>query len=173
LRDLRVISATGFSHPDSDSWQEASTTSTLSFRTGEEGTYVVALSTRPREFRLEAAKHNEYLRTGAPDILAARKRNGELDRAARERYSKHVKAVLQVGQLRTDTFRTLLRYPAELVPLENPYSLRVGSTLRVRTLVEGQPVANQYVLSGGRSPGDNLITEQSTGSDAAGIGACR
>src|SRR5215475_9342966 len=119
IRDLRVITASGFSHPDSDSWQEASNMSTLSFRTGEEGTYVVALSTRPREFRLEAEQFNEYLRTdGVPDILAARKRSGELDRAARERYSKHVKAVIQVSQLRTDAFQTVLRYPAELIPLE-------------------------------------------------------
>ena len=170
IRDLRVITATGFSHPDSNSWEEAGTMSTLSFRTGEEGTYVVALSTRPREFRLEAAEFNEYLRTdGIPDILAARKRSGELDRAARERYSKHVKAVLQAGQLRTGGFQTVLRYPAELVPLENPYSLKIGSTLRVRTLVEGEPVANQYVLSGGRAPDGDVIAEKSTRSDVAGI----
>ena len=170
IRDLSVITATGVSHPDSKAWQEAGNTSMLSFRAREEGTYIVALSTRPREFRLEAAQFNEYLRTdGIPDILAARTRNGELDRAARERYSKHVKAVLQAGQLRTGGFQTVLGYPAELVPLENPYNLKVGSALRVRTLVQGAPVANQYVLSGGLAVDGSLIAERPARSDAAGI----
>jgi len=58
---------------------------------------------------------------------------------------------LQVGQLRTGGYQTVLGYPAELVPIENPYSVKVGSTLSVRVLVEGRPVANQYILSAGHA----------------------
>lgn len=174
VRDLRVLTPSGSTQLDSGSWRVTGDTSVLSFRTGEEGTYVVALSTFPRALGLEAAQFNEYLRTdGVPDILAARRRSGELDRAARERYSKHVKAVLQVGQRRASGFDTVLGYPAELVPLENPYSRTVGSTLRVRALVEGQPVANQFVLWGGRTPAGNRIAQRSTRSDSNGVASIR
>src|SRR5947208_163736 len=55
IRDLRVITATGVSHPDSKAWQEAGNTSMLSFRAREEGNNFVALSTRQREVYLDAA----------------------------------------------------------------------------------------------------------------------
>src|SRR5437667_8028267 len=83
------------------------------------------------------------------DVLDARTRNGELGRAVRERYQKHVKAILQVGDLRTNSFEFVLGYPAEIVPLTNPYWVTVGDTLAVRCLVDGKPVAQQLVIAGG------------------------
>ena len=47
--------------------------------------------------------------------------------------------MFQVGAARSETWATPFGYPAEIVPLENPYSLRRGATLRVRCLVDGQP----------------------------------
>ena len=82
-------------------------------------------------------------------MLDARTRNGELGRAVRERYQKHVKAILQVGDLRTNSFEFVLGYPAEIVPLTNPYWVTVGDTLAVRCLVDGKPVAQQLVIAGG------------------------
>lgn len=35
---------------------------------------------------------------------------------ARERYSKHVKVIVQVGDRRTNAYETALGYPAELIP---------------------------------------------------------
>ena len=174
IRDLSVVTPAGTMHPDSGSWSASGDTSVLTFRTGGEGTYLVAVSTRPRSLRLEAAQFNEYLATdGIPDILAARRRNRELNQPSRERYSKHVKALLQVGQRRTAGFDTVLGYPAELIALENPYERKVGSQLRVRVLVEGKPLANQFVLSGGRTPTGRRIEQRSTRSDTAGVARIR
>lgn len=61
-----------------------------------------------------------------------------------------MKAVLQVGTARSDGFAAVLGYAAELVPLDNPYRLRRGGTLRVRALVDGQPVGGQVVMVGRR-----------------------
>jgi uncharacterized GH25 family protein len=44
----------------------------------------------------------------------------------------------------------VLGYPAEMVPLVNPYELSVGDEMQVRCLVDGAPVANQYVRVGGQ-----------------------
>ena len=47
----------------------------------------------------------------------------------------------QVGDARTAGFDTVLGYPAELVPLDNPYATKAGGRLRLRTIVDGRAVA--------------------------------
>jgi uncharacterized GH25 family protein len=170
LADVSVVSPDGRQRVDTALWSAAGDTSRFTMRTGGAGTYVVGVSTRPNVIALEAKEFNQYLaEDGIPDILAARRQTGELDRPARERYSKHVKALLQVGTARSEHFATELGYPAELVPLENPYTLQVGGALRVRTLVDGKPAGNQYVLYGGRTTTGARIAQRNVRSDAAGI----
>ena len=170
VADVSVVSPTGRQRVDTADWSAAGDTSRFTIRTGGAGTYVVGVSTRPNVIALEAKDFNQYLaEDGIPDVLAARRRTGELDRPARERYAKHVKALIQVGSARSDHFATQLGYPAELVPLENPYVLRPGGLLRVRTLVDGKPAANQYVLFGGRTPSGARIAQRSVRSDADGV----
>jgi uncharacterized GH25 family protein len=170
LADVSVVSPTGRARVDTAMWSAAGDTSRFTLRTTDAGTYVVGVSTRPNVIALDAKDFNQYLREdGIPDVLAARERSAELNRPARERYSKHIKALIQVGSARSDHYTTQLGYPAELVPLENPYALRAGSVLRVRTLVDGKPAANQYVLFGGRTPGGARIQQRSLRSNADGI----
>src|SRR6267143_819298 len=133
-----------------ESWKPAGDTTWLSVQTGAAGTYVIGASLSPRQIALSAEAFNGYLKEdGIPDVLEARTRAGELGRPARERYQKHVKAILQVGDLRTNSFEFVLGYPAEIVPVTNPYFVIVGDTLAVRCLVDGKPVAQQLVIAGG------------------------
>ena len=170
LRALDVISPSGVTPLDTSAWVPVGDTTVLTVRTGTTGTYVVGASLKPRQLRLEAKDFNNYLATdGVPDVLAARRRDGELDQPARERYHKHVKAVLQVGRQPSGGFDRTLGYPAELVPLDNPYMLRRGAALRVRALVDGQPVANQYVVTGGRSTGGARIAQLGARTDGDGV----
>jgi len=170
VRDLSVVTPSGTMHPDTSAWRSQGDTSILSIRTGTAGTYVAGVSTRPRVLRLEAKDFNGYLASdGVPDVLEARRRNGELATPARERYSKHVKTILQVGDERSSAIEAVLGYPAELIPLGNPYSLRVGGVLHVRALVDGKPVARQYIVIGGRTPGGARIAQRSVRTDTAGV----
>jgi uncharacterized GH25 family protein len=174
VRDLSLVGPLGIAKLDTSAWSDRGDTSALTIETGASGTYVVGASILPRELRLEAKDFNAYLASdGVPDVLAARRQNRELDKPVRERYSKHVKAVLQVGDRRTDGFATALGYPAELIPLENPYTLKVGNSLRVRALVEGTPVANQLVVSGGRTARGARIAPASVRTDSAGVARIR
>lgn len=175
LRDLSIVNPSGTTTPlDLAGWAETGDTSIVTVRAGETGTYVIGASLRPRDIALEAKDFNTYLATdGIPDVLAARRRDGELDRPARERYSKHVKALIQVGSKRTAGYSAELGYPAELVPLDNPYSLKAGSTLRVRAVVEGEPVANQVVIAGGRTSGGARIAQRSVRTNSDGVAGIR
>jgi hypothetical protein len=125
-------------HPPSASWRDEGPTSVLSFETGGAGTYVAGVSTRPNMIELSAAEFSEYLvHDGVLDILRDRRLRRITDRPANERYSKHVKAVFQVGEERTDGFKVVLGYPVEFVLIDNPYRLKIGDRIRVRFLRNG------------------------------------
>jgi uncharacterized GH25 family protein len=168
VRDLAIVTSAGVTRLDTTAWAARGDTSELTVSTGESGTYVIGASLHPRELKLEAKEFNEYLsHDGIPDVLAARREARELDRPARERYSKHVKALVQVGDRRTDGYQTALGYPAELIPLDNPYALRLGDMFRVRVMIDGEPVANQLVTAGRRSG------QRSVRTDSAGVARVR
>lgn len=155
---------------DTSSWTPQGDTTIFAIRTREQGTYVAGASLLPRSIALSAKDFNTYLQSdGVPDILAQRRRDNALDRPAKEMYQKHVKAVFQVGNARSGGFDRVLGYPAELIPLENPYALRAGSSLRVRALVDGQPVSNQFVVAGGRTLAGGRIAQRNVRTDSLGI----
>jgi uncharacterized GH25 family protein len=170
LRDLSIVGPSGVTHADTTAWSDAGDTSVFVFRTAAAGTYLVGASTLPRTLRLDAKAFNEYLASdGIPDILEARRKSNELGKPSHERYSKHVKTLIQVGDARTSGFDAVLGYPAELVPLDNPYAAKVGGVVRVRTLVDGRPTGNQLVVAGGRTPTGARLRVQNTRSGADGV----
>jgi len=173
MRDVSLVAPGGVTHPAASDWRDEGNTSLLNVRTAGAGTYMVGVSTLPREIELNAADFNEYLaHDGIPDTLAERRRNRQLNRNVRERYSKHVRAIFQVGDERTDEFRTPLGYPVEIIPQQNPYSLRVGQTIEVLCTRDGQPLANQYVLAG-RERAGRMSRQINARTDSNGIARFR
>ena len=169
LNDVSVFSGGNRVHPKEADLTKDETTAFLNLTTGAAGTYVIGLSTKSREIALKAADFNEYLREdGLPDTLEERRKTGELERDAKERYAKHVKAILQVGKAQTDDYKTILGYPVELVPQQNPYKLKKGDTMEVLCLKDGKPLADQVVLAG-REESGKIKTSPELRSDAKGI----
>ena len=170
LADASVLTPVRRMTLDTAEWSVTGDTSTFHIHTRGAGTYVIGASTRPSVIDLSADDFNLYLKEdGIPDVLDARQKSGEMAKGAKERYHKHVKAMVQVGTTRSDHYATALGYPAEIVPMENPYSLASGGSLRVRTLVDGKPVANQLVVYGGVTETDAGIEAKSVRSDAQGV----
>jgi uncharacterized GH25 family protein len=133
-------------------WTEQDSTTILRFKTGEPGTWLAGVSTAPRSIELKAEDFNKYLEhDGVTDMLTYRTENNLLEQDAAEKYSKHVKAIYQVGDSLTDDWKTRLGYPIEFVPLSNPYASHTGDTLRVQLLFDGKPLANQLVYANYRS----------------------
>ena len=170
LRDISV-SAPNLSGPISQSvtWRDEGETTLMTLKTGGPGTYLVGVSTKPREIDLKAADFNDYLQhDGIPDILSERQKNNELDKNVRERYSKHVRAVFQVGDKLSDDYKRELNYPAEVIPQENPYRLKVGDTINLLCTVDGRPVPNQFVMAGWESR-DGILHYLSERTNGAGL----
>lgn len=172
--DVSLVSPAGRARIGTARWGAQGDTSVVTLRIGEAGTYVLGVSTRPRELDLSAEDFNEYLEhDGIPDVLEARRRDGELDRPVRERYAKHVKAIFQVGSARSDSYAATLDYPAEIVPLDNPYALRPGDRFPFRCLVDGEPVGGQLVIVGGETRDGRARVERSARTDESGVAMFR
>ncbi|MEM9075806.1 MAG: DUF4198 domain-containing protein [Bacteroidota bacterium] len=142
---------------DPNQWTDQDSTITqLTFNTGEAGTYVAGLSTKARNIELSAEKFNGYLEhDGVLDVLEQRKRDSILDQDAVESYQKHVKAIYQVGEIKTNDWGTVLGYPIEFVPQANPYDKYSGETLEVQLLLDGEPLANQLIYANHLEHGHN------------------
>ncbi len=146
--DISLVGNGRRSHPDTAQWSEKDSMTLLSFQTGESGTWVAGVSTRPRNIEMAAADFNRYLEhDGVLDMLEWRKKNDALGQDAVEKYSKHVKTIFQVGDKKTDDWQAELGYPIEFVPLSNPYDLHPGHQLQVKLLWQGEPLANQLVYA--------------------------
>jgi len=173
VRDVSIVATSGIQHVSDFGWSDTGDTAYLEVKTGAPGTYVLGVSTNPRDLKLSGKDFNSYLREeGLGDIVEMRRKNGQLGKESRERYAKHVKAVFQVGTEKSDSYKTPLDYPAEIVPMANPYDVRVGSVLEVQCLVDGSPAANVVVLAGGQA-GNKRLPQRSTRSDANGIARIR
>lgn len=120
----------------------------FNFTPVEQGTYVSGVSTKARNIELTAEKFNDYLKhDGILDILEQRKTENSLQEDAVESYEKHVKAIYQVGEQKTEDWKTELGYPIEFVPQENPYDKFTGDKLDVQLLLDGRPLADQLVYA--------------------------
>lgn len=146
MLDVSIVANGQRNRIDTTNWREDDNVTILDVTTGESGTYVVGVSTRARTIEMEAEAFNNYLaHDGVQDMLASRKENDKEEEAANELYSKHVKAIYQVGDNKTSDWKTKLDYPIEFIPQANPYNLKVGGILPVQLLLDGKPLANQIV----------------------------
>lgn len=132
--------------PSNDDYYDKENATYLKFTTGKSGTYVAGISTLPRNIELTAEEFKEYLEhEGLDRVVKERDLKGISNRAVVEKYSKHVKALLQVSDGHTEDYSTELKYPIEFIPLQNPYILSVGDIIDFQLLYKGEPLANEVV----------------------------
>ena len=132
--------------PSSDDYYDKGEITFIKFKTGNAGTYVAGVSTKPRAIELSGEDFTTYLEhEGLTEVISDRKTKGTSNQVANEKYSKHVKAIFQVDERRTNDFSTQLDYPIEFIPLKNPYTLSVGDIMSFKLLYFGEPLGNQTV----------------------------
>ncbi|SHJ63133.1 Uncharacterized conserved protein, contains GH25 family domain [Hymenobacter daecheongensis DSM 21074] len=124
------------------------------------GLHLLAFSTSAAVTVMEAGKFNAYLQAaGLEEALALRRQRQELAQPGREAYRRCAKTLLQVGAASADTARIYARVaglPLELVPEQNPYTLKPGASLTLRVLAAGQPVRGALVQLWQRPPGQPM-----------------
>ena len=177
MGDVSVMTGGKVSHPGVELWRDDKVTSYLGVALKGPGTYVVGVSTKPKIIELSADAFEAYLKhDGIEDVLKARQGAKTPRTSVRERYSKHVRTILQVGATQTDDFSRSLGYPAEILLQTNPAALKVGDTLSFKALRKGQPMKGQLVYASfdgfhGHSPDGGHINAVRLRTDEAGMGS--
>ena len=156
--------------PDSAYYDKDNSTY-LEFETGLSSTYTAGISTLPKMIELDANAFNNYLEhEGLVDTIEERQKEGSSKSGVREKYSKHVKNLFQVGDVRTQAYGVIFNFPIEFIPMTNPYDATVGDSLRFKLLRNGKPLPNHIVHFSTSSPGiDAHDNENSTRTNEAGI----
>lgn len=109
----------------------------------EPGTYLVLLDRNASTITLPAQKFKAYLRSeGLTDIVRTR---GNTKAPGRERYSRSLKTIIQVGEPISDLPLQPQNQTIELLPLQNP--LQAPKTLTVQLRFEGKPQPNRQITA--------------------------
>ena len=106
------------------------------------GGHLVAVDRTASTITFKAGKFTRYLKNeGLDRIVAERTKRGESDQPGRERYSRYLKSLIQVGDARDRTFAKRTGQLLELVPQSNPAFARAGDVIEVRAEFRGKPLA--------------------------------
>jgi len=143
IANVSIAANSKLTTPSEDDWYDDEVSSYLNYKVGTEGTYVIGVSTRPSLITMSPEDFTGYLvHDGVLDTLASFEKNNTLKEVT-ERYSKHVRAIVQVGDKKTGDYAKELDYPVEIILDQNPYDLKFGDDVSFRVLYEGKPVVNQ------------------------------
>jgi uncharacterized GH25 family protein len=115
------------------------------------GHVILIVETKPRAFVLEPKIFNEYItEEHAQHVLDARAAAGKTNTPGRERYRKITKSILCVGNVGKDDL--VYTQPnglwLEILLEASTCSLRAGSSLKVRVLLDGKPFAGKHLVAG-------------------------
>lgn len=112
------------------------------------GGHLVAMTRSYSHITLPGWKFSTYLFAEEfKQVAATRKDSGATWSAGRERYSRHLKTLIQVGSVRDTVYGTVLGQKYEIILLADPMALGVGENLPVRVEFGGKPAAGVRVVA--------------------------
>lgn len=126
----------------------------------DEGTNLIAFNSNNSFIDLEPGAFNEYLEDdGLFEALEYRKKNNELGCNGREFYQRCAKTLVQVGDVKDQTFGITTGLPVDIIPFSNPYLLKNKEKLKVKILYKKSPLANALVKVWHRKNGETKKME--------------
>ena len=112
----------------------------------DEGTNLIAFNSNNSYINLEPGKFNEYLEEdGLLNALEYRKQNNEMGCNGREFYQRCAKTLVQIGEIKDQSFGIVTSMPIDIIPSSNPYQLKNKEQLRVKIYYQGSPLPNALI----------------------------
>lgn len=139
----------------------------ITMKPANPGGHLVALERDWSLIELKAEKFNDYLEhEGLSDILEVRRKAGELNSDAKERYRRYLKALVHVGDRQDAAFSRRIGHRLEIIPATNPSKAGKDDKLAVKVLFDGKPLKNAQVSAYHRSA--DKVAAQESRTDAQG-----
>lgn len=111
-----------------------------------EGTHLFVMQSNAAFIELEAEKFNAYLKEdGFDNILDQRTAKNELNKPAKEYYTRYAKLLVQSGTQTDEIFKQKAGLKHEIIPLQNPSVLKVGDNIECLILFKDKPATHQMV----------------------------
>lgn len=132
-----------------------------------EGGGLIHLERSYSRITLATDKFFEYLKEDHIDHIA-----GKVDKTKKEqkeRYTRYIKSLIQSEVNYSDTmYKVVVGQKFEIVLLDNPYTKKVGSSLRAKILFEGKPITGKTITARNRTGSEpaNVLTSKT---DSNGI----
>jgi len=118
----------------------------LSVKADVEGTYLLTMQSNAAYIEAQGNEFNDYLKEdGLDNILNERRKLNQLEKPSTEFYTRYAKLMVQVGEKKDDTFNKKVGLRYEIVPDQNPYTLRAGDYLSCKIFYEGKPAPHTLV----------------------------
>ena len=119
-----------------------------SFSSSTPGSHILAMERQWSFIKLAAPEFEAYLREDGMDyIIAERTRLKERAKEGREIYSRYLKSIIKVGESRDTLSLKPIGMSLEIVPLDDPYTLKKHGRIRFRVLFEGKPLRGRNVYA--------------------------
>jgi hypothetical protein len=114
----------------------------------QEGTYMIGWDASPSYIDIDAKHFNEYIKAeGFTNVIDSRKRANQENAPGREKYTRFLKAFVQVGSKLTDHYSRPLGQRIEIIPQSNPYQLKAGDKLKIKVVFDGKPLAGATAMA--------------------------
>ncbi|MBF8248276.1 MAG: Nickel uptake substrate-specific transmembrane region [Bacteroidetes bacterium] len=174
-RILRFEHRLGKTMSDGKAVKPEADSSGVTFKLDQVGLHSFALDWAARFIDIKPDLFAKYLASeGLDHVLKLRKERGEETKNGRERYSRYVKTLINAGDGNSESLDKVAGQTIELVPLDNPYSKKVGDAIRVQLLFRGKPLVNNLISSTYVGASDKPDTyAQSARTDENGLATVR
>ena len=140
------------------------------------GTYMVAFDSQPNQIALSADRFHAYLHDEGLDFIKAqREAAGTAETPGRERYRRHIKTLLRVGNkaggdesspARLDsTYAVRTGQRLEIVPSNDPLAMQPGDNLGLQVWFDDKPLAGALLKAWHKQGGQTVIIRATTSAD--------
>jgi hypothetical protein len=130
------------------------------------GTHLIAVDSSSSVITLNAEKFHAYLHDeGLDAIIKQREAANSATTPGRERFRRHVKALVQTGGVADASFGVHTGQRLEIVPLKNPLTAAPGATLPFLVLFDGKPLAGVLLKAWYKHDNQLLLIKTRTDAD--------
>ena len=149
---------------------------TLNLPLPSPGSYLFAFDGQPNQISLPSGTFHAYLHDEGLDFIKTqREAAGTAEKPGRERYRRHVKTLLRVGNSAGSgaatatgadkTYATRTGQRLEIVPSNDPLLMKPGDALGLQVLFDDKPLAGALVKAWNKQGGQTLIVRARTSAD--------